>query len=64
SKISDLLGTFLSIYAVLFILSVVIAIGLSNSITNPIDILGQKLKGLKLSRKNETVEWQNEDEIG
>jgi len=54
----------LSIYAVLFILSVVIAIGLSNSITNPIDILGQKLKGLKLSRKNETLEWQNEDEIG
>lgn len=63
-KISDLLATFLSIYAVLFILSVVIAIGLSNSITNPIDILGQKLKGLKLSRKNETLEWQNEDEIG
>lgn len=63
-KISDLLATFLSIYAVLFMVSVAMAIGLANSITHPIEILGQKLKGLKLSRKNETVEWQNEDEIG
>ena len=63
-RISDILASFLSIYTLLFILSGAIAIALSNSITKPIEILGDKLKGLKLSRKNETLEWKNEDEIG
>jgi signal transduction histidine kinase len=64
TRISDILATFLSIYTLLFILSGVIAIALSNSITRPIEMLGRKLKGLKLSKKNEPVQWKNEDEIG
>jgi len=63
-NISDIFATFLNIYSFLFIISGGIAIGLANSITNPIEILGKKLKGLKLSNKNETVQWKNEDEIG
>lgn len=63
-RISDILATFLSIYTLLFILSGVIAIALSNSITRPIEILGKKLKSLKLSKQNEPVQWKNEDEIG
>ena len=64
SRISDVFATFLSIYTLLFILSGIIAIVLSNSITRPIQLLGKKLKGLKLSKKNEPVQWKNEDEIG
>ena len=64
SGVNDIFVTFLNIYSLLFIFSGFIAIALANSISNPIELLGQRLKGLKLSKKNETVEWDNEDEIG
>jgi len=63
-SINNIFATFLNIYSLLFILSGAIAIALANSITKPIEILGEKLKGLKLSNKNEMVQWKNEDEIG
>ena len=63
-RISDILATFLCIYTLLFILSGAIAILLSNSITRPIEILGNTLRSIKLSRQNEILEWKNDDEIG
>lgn len=61
---SNILSNFLNIYVVLFLLAGVVAIGLSNSIAKPIEILGNKLKELNINKKNEILEWSANDEIG
>jgi signal transduction histidine kinase len=61
---SRFFGTLLNAYVFLFLIAVALAIGVANSITRPLAQLGEKLKQLKLGKKNEEILWGIDDEIG
>ncbi len=61
---SAILSNFLNVYVLLFLIAGAIAIALANSISRPIDILGEKLEILNLSKNNELLKWDTQDEIG
>lgn len=64
SKVSDFVGTLLNIYVFLFLIAGILALIVSHSITQPIKVLGTKLKKVKLGSKNERLTWESKDEIG
>ena len=62
--VSDFLGTLLNVYVFLLLVAGAIAIGVANSITKPLVRLVDKLKLIKLDKKNEPLQWSQHDEIG
>ena len=64
SNILDFLSTILNAYIFLFLIAGAIAITIANSITQPLNILAEKLKKFKLGKTNELLEWNSNDEIG
>ncbi len=64
SDTSDFIGTLLNVYVILLLLAGMIAILIANSITRPLTQMGDKLKDLKLGKKNEPIEWKSKDELG
>ena len=52
------------IYLMLFVAAVVIAYLLSNYITSSLRTVGERLKEIRLNRRNEKLEWKSGDEIG
>jgi len=56
--------TLLNIYVFLFVLTGGIAVAISNSITAPLKVLSERLKTLKLGKKNVPLEWSQKDELG
>jgi len=63
-SILNFLSTILNAYIFLFLIAGAIAITMSNSITQPLTILAEKLKKFKLGKTNERLEWHSQDEIG
>ncbi len=63
-EISGFLVALINIYVLLFALSIVIAIFISNYVTKPLKLIQDKLSNIKLGRTNEPIEWQEKDEIG
>lgn len=61
---ADFLGTLFNVYVFLLLVAGGIAIAIANSITKPLVKLVEKLKQIKLGKKNEPLEWSNADEIG
>ena len=61
---SQILSNFLNVYVLLFLVAGAIAIALANSISKPVEILGEKLEILDLSENNELLKWDKQDEIG
>lgn len=64
NEISGFLVALINIYVFLFALSIVAAIIISNRITQPLKIIQDKLRSIKLGKKNELIEWHENDEIG
>lgn len=64
NEISTLIVTYSNIYILLLIIAILIAMFLTRNIINPLNIITDKMKMLKLGRKNEKIEWKSEDEIG
>ena len=58
------MSTLMNVYVFLLLIASGFAIAVANSITNPIGIIGEKLKQFKLGRRNEPLEWKNQDELG
>ena len=56
--------TLLNIYVFLFVLTGGIAVAISNSITAPLKVLSERLKSLKLGKKNVPLNWEQKDELG
>ncbi len=54
----------LNAYVFLFLIGFGLVVSISSYITRPIMQLGSKLNQIKLSRQNETIEWESNDEIG
>ncbi len=53
-----------NIYAVLILITILIAIIVSNTITKPLQLIQDKLRELSLGKKNEQIDYESEDEIG
>jgi signal transduction histidine kinase len=62
--ISTFIVAFINLYLFLFLASVIVAVFLSNKITLPLSLIREKLKGIQLGKKNETIHYPAEDEIG
>lgn len=63
-SIFEFLSTILNVYIFLFLLAGAIAITISNSITQPLTILADKLRQFRLGKKHDPLEWKSNDEIG
>ena len=63
-RLAFLINTLLNIYVFLFLIAASLATLLANSITNPLEALGLKIKELRLGKRNERLEWKAQDEIG
>lgn len=63
-ELSAYLATLINIYVVLFAISTIAALVISNLITEPIRILRQQMSKLKLGNNAEPIEWKENDEIG
>ncbi len=53
-----------NIYFFLILLSVIIAIFVSNNITKPLQLIQEKFRAIDLGKKNEPINYESDDEIG
>jgi signal transduction histidine kinase len=63
-EISGFLVALINIYVLLFALSIISAIFISNYVTKPLKLIQDKLSKIKLGKTNEPIEWKDNDEIG
>lgn len=63
-EISGFLVALINIYVLLFALSIIAAIFISNYVTKPLKLIQDKLSKIKLGTTNELIEWREKDEIG
>ena len=63
-EIFSLLATLTNIYVFLILISVLLALFISNRITEPLRIIRESLRNLKLDEANRTIDWKSNDEIG
>ena len=63
-EVVSLLAALTNIYVLLILLAVVLALFISNRITEPLRIIRENLRTLKLDKRNQAIEWESNDEIG
>ncbi|HEU4718831.1 MAG TPA: HAMP domain-containing sensor histidine kinase [Bacteroidia bacterium] len=63
-EISTFLVALINVYVLLFALSVLAAIFISNYLTHPLRLIQEKMRQVKLGRQSDQIEWKNKDEIG
>ncbi len=63
-EILSLLAPLIDIYVFLILLGVLVALLISNRITEPLRIIRQSLRELRLEGGNRTIQWESSDEIG
>lgn len=63
-EVSSFLVALMNVYVFLLICAAIVAYFISNSITRPLTIIGEKLRILNLNKRNEPIEWKSRDEIG
>ncbi|HEY3385044.1 MAG TPA: ATP-binding protein, partial [Saprospiraceae bacterium] len=61
---SGFLMILLNAYVFIFLIAIGIAVFMSRSITGPVGQLSEKLKKIRLGKKNETIHWNIDDEVG
>ncbi|HJW31473.1 MAG TPA: histidine kinase dimerization/phospho-acceptor domain-containing protein, partial [Saprospiraceae bacterium] len=61
---STFLMTLLNAYVFIFLIAISMAVVMSRSITRPVAQLSEKLKKIRLGKKNETISWSIDDEVG
>ena len=54
----------MNIYFFLILLSVIVAIFISNNITKPLQIIQERFRAIDLGKKNEPIQYNSRDEIG
>lgn len=64
SEISDFLVALINIYVLLFALTVLIAVFISDYITQPLKLIQEKMSRVTLGKSNELIDWKEKDEIG
>jgi two-component system nitrogen regulation sensor histidine kinase NtrY len=63
-EVLSLLAALINIYVFLILMAVVLALVISNRITEPLRIIRDSLRNLRLDNTNRAIEWASKDEIG
>ncbi len=63
-EISNFLVTIINLNAFIFLIAGLIALYITNRITNSFSIISDKMKEVNLGQHNEEIEWNRDDEIG
>ena len=63
-EVSVFLNTFLNVYVLLIAVAIFIAILISRYITQPLQLIRDKMRSLSLGGTNEKIHWSRNDEIG
>ena len=63
-EIATFIIAIVNIYVLLIVLVLIAAIFISNTITEPLRLIQEKLSNIQLGRKNEVIAWKGKDEIG
>ena len=62
-EISTFVVAVINIYVLLIVLVLIAAIFLSNTVTEPLRLIQERLGNIQLGRKNEQIAWKGNDEI-
>lgn len=63
-EISNFLVTIINLNAFIFLIAGVIALFITNKITQSFSVIGSKMKDITLGKTNEPIVWNKNDEIG
>ncbi len=63
-ELSSFLTAFINIYVIFIALTIIIALLIAGRITRPLYVIKEKIKNVKLEKKNEKIVWKQNDEIG
>ena len=63
-EIANFLVTIINLNAFIFLIAGLIALFITNRITRSFSLISNKMKEVNLSKMNEEIEWNREDEIG
>ena len=62
-EVASFVIAIINIYVLLIVLVLIAAIFLSNTVTEPLRLIQERLGNIQLGRKNEIIEWKGNDEI-
>ncbi|MEO6406971.1 MAG: HAMP domain-containing sensor histidine kinase [Ferruginibacter sp.] len=63
-EISNFLVTIINLNAFIFLIAGILALFITNRITNSFSVISEKMKKVNLGIHNEAIEWDRDDEIG
>ncbi len=63
-EISNFLVTIINLNAFIFLIAGIIALFITNRITQTFSVIGEKMRAIRLGRANEEIVWKKDDEIG
>lgn len=63
-EISNFLVTIINLNAFIFLVAGIVALYITNRITNTFSLIGDKMKKVNLGQRNEAITWTRSDEIG
>ncbi len=63
-ELSSFFTALINIYALLFLISIIISIVFANYISEPLTFIKNKIGSLQFGKSNELIEWNSNDEIG
>ena len=63
-EISNFLVTIINLNAFIFLIAGIVALFITNRITNSFSLIGEKMKRINLDKRNEAIVWNRNDEIG
>lgn len=63
-ELSQFFTALINIYALLFLVSIFIAMLFANYISEPVRLIKDKIRALQLGKSNEFIDWKSNDEIG
>lgn len=64
NEISNFLVTIINLNAFIFLIAGIVALFITNRITNSFSVISDKMKQINLGKRNEYIEWQRDDELG
>ncbi|MGE0561380.1 MAG: PAS domain-containing sensor histidine kinase [Flavobacteriales bacterium] len=64
NELSQFFTALINIYALLFLVSIFIAVLFANYISEPVRLIKDKIRALQLGKSNEFIDWKSNDEIG
>lgn len=64
NELSQFFTALINIYALLFLVSIFIAVLFANYISEPVRLIKDKIRALQLGKANEFIDWKSNDEIG